>query len=60
MENVRHHPPAARPVAWLRGAEFDGTLVLGGFSLALLTGIVIVLEPALFSPRHAAQDEDHR
>lgn len=39
-----------RPPAWLRGAAFDGVLVLGGPSVALAAGAVILFEPALFYP----------
>ena len=36
--------------AWLRGAGFDNTLILGGFSLALLSGAAILYEPSWFYP----------
>ena len=39
-----------RPPAWLRGAAFDGALVLGGPSVALAAGAAILFEPALFYP----------
>ena len=38
-----------RPV-WLRSAGVDGTLILGGVALALLSGTAIVIEPSLFWP----------
>ena len=36
--------------AWLRGAGFDGALIFGGLSLALLSGSAIVHEPSWFYP----------
>ncbi len=48
MEVSRREPQ--RPAAWLRGAGFDGVLILGGFSLALFSGAAILYEPSWFYP----------
>ena len=39
-----------RPAAWLRGTGYDSALILGGLSLALLSGAAIVYEPSWFYP----------
>ena len=46
-------PSSSEPrpsAAWLRGRGFDGALIFGGFSLALLSGTAIVYEPSWFYP----------
>ena len=52
---VRDAVPAPRgaerhTTAWLRGAGFDSTLILGGISLAMLSGAAILYEPSWFYP----------
>lgn len=39
-----------RSAVWLRSPGFDGGLILGGFSLALVSGAAIVHEPSWFYP----------
>ena len=47
-----HAIPGVSPVgvAWLRGSGFDGTLIFGGLSLALLSGAAVLYEPSWFYP----------
>ena len=48
MEVIPGNPH--RRAAWLRGAAFDSTLILGGLGLALLSGAAIVYEPSWLYP----------
>ena len=42
------------PAGWLRGAQFDRFFVLGIASVAIASGLAVVMEPRLFVPILAA------
>ncbi len=41
---------APRPVGWLRGPGFDISFVVATAAVAVASGLIVVLEPALFAP----------